>query len=135
MTAVLALIGCNYRGYDASMAGPEYPFGEHTTNTALVQVFRDGTVITIVNATATGWGPSRIWLNQRFSRSIDGIAAGQTLELDLHTFWDEDGESYPAGGFLATRPSMPVRLIEIAPVADAPLIGFISIPATSEQVQ
>ena len=114
------------------MAGPEYPFGEHTTSTAQIQVFRDGTMISIVNSTASAWGPSRMWLNQRFSRSIDGLAAGQTLDLDLYSFWDEDGESYPGGGFLSTRPSMPVRLIEIEPASDEPMIGFVSIPVTGE---
>jgi hypothetical protein len=124
---------CNFRGYDADLAGPVYPFALHTTDTLDVQVFRDGTDITIVNATATAWPASRIWLNQRFSRSIEGLAAGQTISLNLFTFWDEDGESYPGGGFLSTRTSMPVRLVEIGSGQDTPLIGFIAIAPTGER--
>ena len=130
--ACMALTGCNFHGYDASMAGPHYPFDLHTTDTVDVQVFRDDTHITIVNSTASAWGPSRLWLNQRFSRAIDGLAPGQTLTLDLFSFWDEDGESYPGGGFLSSRPSMPVRLVELEFEPETPLVGFISIPTTGE---
>ena len=81
---------------------------------------------------ASAWGPSRIWVNQRFSRAIDGLGAGDTITLDLFSFWDEDGESFPGGGFLSSRPSMPVRLVEIEQDSDAPMVGFITIPATGE---
>ena len=128
----VAMTGCSDHKYSPSMAGPAYPFQQHTTDTFAVQVFRDGTQITIVNATATAWGPSRLWLNQRFSRAIDGLAPGQTLTLDLFSFWDEDGESYPGGGFLSSRPSMPVRLVELEFEPETPLVGFISIPTTGE---
>ena len=127
------LSACNYRGYDAALAGPAYPFALHTTNTADVQVFRDGTHITVVNATANAWPTSRIWVNQRFSRSIKGLAAGETTSLALFSFWDEDGESFPAGGFLSSRPSMPVRLVELESDPDTPMVGFITIAATGEQ--
>ena len=128
-----ALLGaCNYRGYNAAKAGPAYPFDAHTTDTAQVQVFRDGTDISLVNATATSWGAARIWVNQRFSHRVKGLAAGQTLSLDLHDFWDEDGESFPAGGFLATRPAMPVRLVELREDKAPDMIGFFAIPVTGE---
>ena len=126
------MTSCNFHGYDAAKAGPAYPFDLHTGVTEDIQVFRDVTDITVVNATATAWGPSQVWINQRFSRSIKGLAAGQTLVLDLNSFWDEDGESYPAGGFLSSRPSMPVRLIEIEPMNDTGMVGFVAIPETGE---
>jgi len=130
----LTLLGaCNYRGYDAALAGPAYRFDLHTTNTADVQVFRDGTHITLVNATATTWPAARLWVNQRFSRLIDGLEAGETMSIGLISFWDEDGESFPAGGFLSTRQSMPVRLVEIDRGQDTPMVGFITIAATGEK--
>jgi hypothetical protein len=132
LSGLLAMTSCNFHGYNAAKAGPAYPFNLHTSTTADIQVFRDVTHITLVNSTATAWGPSQLWVNQRFSRSIEGLTAGQTLSLDLNSFWDEDGESYPAGGFLSSRPSMPVRLIEIAPMNDTPMVGFLAIPAAGE---
>ena len=133
VASLSVLSACNYRGYDAALAGPAYQFALHTTNTADVQVFRDGTHITLVNATATAWPASRIWLNQRFSRSIDGLAAGETTSLNLFSFWDEDGESFPGGGFLSSRPSMPVRLVEIESGDDTRMVGFLTIAATGEK--
>ncbi len=127
----VAMTGCGDHKLSPSMAGPAYPFQQHTTDTVAVQVFRDGTQITIVNATATAWGPSRLWLNQRFSRTISGLAAGETRSFDLHTFWDEDGESFPAGGFMSSRQDMPVRLVEIDQ-GDSAMVGFVSIPRRSE---
>ena len=77
--------GCGDHGYVASMAGPAYPFERHTTDTVSVQAFRDGTKLTLVNATATSWGPARLWLNQRFSRAIGGLLQVLTQDSGLNT--------------------------------------------------
>ena len=67
----------------------------------------------MTNTSAKAFGPSRVWLNARFSRTIDEFAVGQTLKLDLREFYDEFGESFRAGGFFATRNPEAMVLCEL----------------------
>ncbi|MCP4758066.1 MAG: hypothetical protein GY894_07650 [Planctomycetes bacterium] len=119
--------GCHHTDFDPSLANAAYPIELHTTDTIPVEVFRDGTAISIVNATAYGWENPTIWINQRFSTTVPRLLAGQTLSIDLSVFRDNIGESFPAGGFLATRRPMPVTLVEVQPAADEPLVGFVAV--------
>jgi hypothetical protein len=99
----------------------------HTTETLPVEVFRDGTSIAIVNATAQSWEAPTIWINQRFSATLKQLVAGQTVQVDLSKFRDDIGESYPAGGLWSTRRSMPMRLVEVQSAPGEPLVGFVAI--------
>jgi hypothetical protein len=131
LAMILVPLGCNQPNFDPSKARGAYPYDLHSTTTIPVEVFRDGTTITIMNSTAGGWVDATIWINQRFSAPISGIAAGQMIEMDLVDFRDNIGESYPAGGLWATRRTMPVRLVELQANADEPLVGLIAIRQNS----
>ena len=133
LIAILGLLlgllpaACNTPNFDPAKSTREYPFELHTTNTVPIQVFRDGTMIEIVNSTDNNWGASSLWINQQYMRSITGLAAGQRLTLSLSEFRNDIGEEFRAGGFLRTRQPTPVRLVEIQPGAGQPLVGFITI--------
>lgn len=124
---VLLLASCNTPDFDPMKAHAPYPYDMHTTETLPVEVFRDGTSISIVNATAQSWDSPTIWINQRFSTKLKQLTAGQTVKLSLWKFRDDIGESYPAGGLWTTRRSMPMRLVEAQAMPGEPLVGFIAI--------
>jgi hypothetical protein len=130
---VLLLASCNTPDFDPSKAHAPYPYDMHTTETLPVEVFRDGTSISIVNATAKSWDSPTIWINQRFSTKLKQLTAGQTVKLSLWKFRDDIGESYPAGGLWTTRRSMPMRLVEAQAMPGEPLVGFIAIPQNQNE--
>ncbi len=68
-----------------------------------IQVFRNVTDLELTNTTARSFGPSVIWVNERYSRPIDGLAIGESVDLPLRQFVDEYGDPFRAGGFFATR--------------------------------
>jgi len=108
--------------------GPRYPTGIERGEVFDVQVFRDVTVIRFTNTTTRDFGPSRLWLNQRYSSALGaGIGSGETLELDLRGFVDEFGDTYRAGGFFATRVPAPVVLVELqtGPPEEPLMHGFV----------
>ena len=127
VACILPMPGCHRPDFDPAQARAPYPRDLHSTDTVGVEVFRDHTRIEIVNATATTWGPSTIWLNQRYSATIGGLAAGQSIWMDLVGFRDNIGERYPAGGTWSTQKTVPVRLVELQPGAGEPLVGFVAI--------
>ncbi len=93
-----------------------------------VQVFRSGTKLTMTNSTSRSFGPSTLWVNERFSRPIQGFGAGQTLSLDLYSFRDEYQDQFRAGGFFATRDPDPVVLVQLETGPEDQydeLIGFV----------
>ncbi|MDP6601078.1 MAG: hypothetical protein QGH76_02135 [Phycisphaerales bacterium] len=124
---VLLLASCHRPDFDPSRAHEAYPYELHTTETLPVEVFRDGTTLSIVNATARSWDAATIWINQSYSAPIARLAAGQTVHMSLSSFRDNIGETFPAGGFLSTRRSMPVRLVEVQPAPGEQMIGFVAI--------
>jgi hypothetical protein len=68
-----------------------------------------------------------IWLNQRFTRHIEVLPAGATVQLSLWDFWDLRGDRFSAGGFWRTEEPTPLRLIELQLNDDDPLIGLVAI--------
>ncbi len=86
-----------------------YPGGGASPETINVQVFRHTKTIEFTNTTAQAFGPSTLWLNARFSRPIDGLAVGETIELPFKEFVDEYSEPFRGGGFFATE--APDRLV------------------------
>lgn len=108
-------------------AGPVYP--DHLPKGEIfdIQVFRESTTLHMTNTTTRDFGPSTIWLNQRYSSPIDGLASGQTITMDLKVFVDEFGETYRAGGFFSQRIPAPVVLCQLETTSpDGPIMhGFI----------
>jgi hypothetical protein len=83
--------------------GTEYPSALKQGKTLDVQVVRRAQRVTMTNTTASEFGPSRLWLNRRFSLPIDGWKIGETLEFGLSSFADEFGERFRPGGFFAAE--------------------------------
>jgi len=94
-------------------AGPVYPDSLPKGEIFDVQVFRDSTILHMTNTTTRDFGPSTIWLNQRYSSPIDGLASGESIEMDLKVFVDEFGETYRAGGFFSQRVPATVVLCQL----------------------
>ena len=90
-----------------------YPFSLEPAAVEDVHVFRKVTRLRMTNTTATGFGPGTVWINRRYARDIDGLAAGQTLDLNLNEFVDEFAAPFKAGGFFATKQPDPVVLVEL----------------------
>jgi hypothetical protein len=78
-----------------------FPEGARQSTSMDIQVFRRTTSLLLTNTSTRVFGPSRIWVNKQFSLPIDGLAVGQTLDLDLRDFRNEHSESFRAGGFFA----------------------------------
>lgn len=124
--AMLWLSGCGvFRGALTTdlEPGPSYPAEAERLGTLDIQVARQGREVTLTNATARSFGPSRLWLNRWFSRKIDSLAIGETLQLPLAEFRDEHGEAMPGGGFFATVAPEPISLAELQ--TDQGLAGLI----------
>jgi hypothetical protein len=92
-----------------------------------VQVFRDVTLLRFTNTTTRDFADSILWINKRYSMAVPGFRSGETVELDLHSFVDEFGDVYRAGGFFAQRTPAPVVLVQIETIEnDAPVLhGFV----------
>ena len=121
--------GCGRKMYDPAWATRPYPDALHTTNVADMQVFRRGTSIEIVNATAHSYREVDLWLNQRYVCHVSEIPAGQSTTLSLWDFHDEFGDAFNAGGFFRSYEATPVRMVEIQTAPEQPMIGLVAIRA------
>jgi len=74
-----------------------------------IQVFRDDTHIEFVNTTGREFGPSTIWLNQRYGCPIELIEVGQYVKIALEDFRDEYSDKFRDASFFATE--TPERLM------------------------
>lgn len=128
LTSLAFLAGCAPSLYHPERATRAYPMDLHRPQSVDVQVFRDDTSITLVNATPNTYEDVDLWINQRFVHSIGTLAAGETRTISLWDFYDVRGDQFNAGGLFRTREPTPVRLVEIQAGADQPLIGLIAIP-------
>lgn len=115
---------------DPKLAGPDYPEAKPQGQTLDIQVVRGETTLTLTNTTARSFGRSRLWVNRWYSREIDKLDVGQTLELDLSSFRDIYGEAFRAGGFFATRKPDRVELVQLE-TADT-LLGLIAVGREAE---
>lgn len=119
----LAITGCGaFSKSDVDYARP-YPAQADKGDVLDVQVFRQGTRLKMTNATARSFGAGTLWVNQRFSRPIEGFAAGETLTVDLYDFRDQYQDQFRAGGFFATRDPDPVVLVELETGGGEPTTG------------
>lgn len=132
LAAAALSAGCETMRYEPTKATRAYPANLPQERVAEVQVFNDGDAMLIVNATVESWSNVDIWLNQRYLKRVDALAAGQTLRIPLGEFWDVRGEGPFPGGLLRYYPPTPIRLVQIQTAPDAPLIGFLSIPTERE---
>jgi hypothetical protein len=130
--ALLALAGCEAVRYDPAKATRSYPSDLRQERVADIQVFNDGDAMLLVNATTERFGPSDIWLNQRYLHRVDGIAPGETIRIGLGEFWDVRGEGPFPGGLLRYYPPTPIRLVQLQTGPDAPLVGLRAIPTERE---
>jgi hypothetical protein len=102
LTTLSALGGCQVKT-DPTLGGPAYPDDKSQDNTLDIQVVRSGERVRLTNTTPRAFGKSRIWINRWFSRDIDALDVGQTLEFNLSEFRDQYGEPFKGGGFFATE--------------------------------
>lgn len=100
--ALLALPAC-HSGPDARAYATPYPMALKQDRTLDIQVVRREQRVTMTNTTAINFGPSRLWLNRRFSLPIEEWKIGQTLDFHLSRFVDEFGETFRPGGFFAAE--------------------------------
>ena len=121
--------GCMRQTHDPARATRAYPAHLHRAESVDIQVFREGQMLELVNATARSYNDFDLWVNQRFVRHVKALPAGRTVRLSLTSFYDELGEPFRAGGFFRTAEPMPVRLVEIQTGAEEPMIGLITIRA------
>jgi len=118
--------GCGLLGSPSIKDDPiAYPEALPQSRTLDIQVFRRGTQLVATNTSATRFGPGRVWVNQEFSRPIDGFGVGETLELELTQFRNDLGKRFRAGGFFATLRPKPVVLVQMQPEGSDALLGLV----------
>lgn len=103
---------------------PVYPTQLNQSQALDIHALRDGTRVELTNSTSTAFGPSRLWINRWYSREIDALAVGQTLDLSLSDFKDQYGEEFRAGGFFATR--KPDRLVLLQIESNGAMYGVVT---------
>ena len=129
-SVALSLLGGCQSSFDPNLAGPSYPAEKMQVITLDIQVVRTPTTITMTNTTAREFGRSRLWLNRWFSRDIDRLAVGETIEMRVDSFHDEFGDTFRAGGFWATRRPQIADLIQLE-TADT-MLGLIAVSKVEE---
>lgn len=126
--AALLLSGCRSEPTPVEWA-QSFPEGARQSRSLDVQVFRRTTSLSLTNTSTRTFGPSRVWLNKQFSLPIDGLAVGQTLDLDLRDFLNEHSESFRAGGFFAIDRPKQIAIVQLeTPRADgngSDLLGLV----------
>lgn len=135
--AGLALLGagCQRYPYDPAQATRAYPRSLKQESVVDIQVISNLNqgALKLVNATANTYTDFDLWINQRYMRHIPELKPGQTLELDIESFWDERGEGpFPGGWFRYYQPT-PIVLAQIQVGPDKPLIGLISKPPDTDR--
>lgn len=119
----IAAMGAGCSTASISAEGRPYPVGKSQAESVNIQVSREVTEILLTNTTAGSFGPSILWINSSYSRTIDGLTIGQSLRLSLAEFRNEFGEPFRAGGFFATEP--PDRVVQVQLEGERGMIGLI----------
>ena len=110
--ALACLAGCS-SGPAEILEGPRYPADLPRAETLDVQVFKEEQSVRMTNTSARAFGPSTIWLNERYGRPIDGWAVGEPLDLRLDEFRDHYSEPFRPGGFFASEKPMVLVLAQV----------------------
>ena len=87
----------------------------------------------MVNATATSYTNFDLWLNRRYMKHVESLKSGETLQLDIETFWDERGEGPFPGGLFRYYDPTPVVLAQMQLAPDKPLIGLECVPPNTDR--
>jgi hypothetical protein len=127
--------GCRNYPYDPTKATRPYPIASKQERVVDIQVMPDPAngVIRIANPTATSYRDFDLWINQRYVRRVESLAAGQGITLPIDSFWDERGEGpFPGGWFRYFAPT-PIVLVQIQEKPDGPLIGLVAKPPDTPQ--
>ncbi len=132
LLSLVGIAGCRQFPYEPQKAGSAYPFFLPTGPTERIQVFSDGITLELVNASGRSFRDFDLWVNQRYSRFVERLDAGQTLRLPVDTFWDHLGEGPQTGGFFASAAPTPIALVQIQVDEVSPLVGLISVPNPQE---
>lgn len=128
LLAALAMpLGACQSGSNVEANMPVYPAHEQRSELLDIHAVRDGTSISLTNSTAKSFGPGRLWINQWYSRPIDGLSVGQTLTIPLAEFRDTYGEAFRAGGFFATQKPESISLLELE--CETKIYSFVAITA------
>ena len=85
-----------------------------------------------MNASGRSFRNFDVWVNQRYSRFVARLDAGETIRLPVDTFWDHLGEGPQTGGFFASAAPTPIALVQIQVDEVSPLVGLISVPNPQE---
>jgi len=111
-----------------------YPSTVRQERSLDVQVFRRTKRLELTNTTARAFGPSTLWLNKRFSRPIDALAVGESLDLPLASFRDENSEPFRGGGFFAAEApeTLVLAQLETAGAAGPELLGLVVVNGAPE---
>ena len=126
--STFAVVGCRYVPYDPEKATRPYPRHLHQAATpADIEVFREGNTVRLVNATITSFGPCDLWINQRYTQHLDGLAAGETVLVQLSDFWDHWGNGPNRDGLLRRYKPTPIRLAELQLSDTTMLVGLVAI--------
>jgi hypothetical protein len=114
LTLAVSMGGCKlFSEKTQTDPGPRYPDSMTKSEVVDIQVFRDSTTLKFTNTTTEDFGASIVWINQRYSQPIPGLASGETIEMDLKLFVDDFGETFRAGGFYSQRVPAPVVLCQL----------------------
>jgi hypothetical protein len=108
----LALGGCS-GGNSGFIEGPMYPAQLRQSRCLDVQVFRDETRVRFTNSSATPIPACTMWVNAWYSRPLDAVAIGETVEMSLFDFKDQYGGQFRAGGFFATDKPTKLVLVQL----------------------
>jgi len=124
---IMTLSACHNHSGDPALATQPYPMELHFAGSVDIQVIHTNEFLEIVNSTADDYSNATIWINQRFSGSLEPLPAGSTLRLNLWSLRDSFGEQFNAGGIWRTDEPTTVVIAELQIGTDTPLIGLIVI--------
>lgn len=124
---VMALAGCTINPTPADTSGlTGYPYEIESVRVVDVEVFRDGTKITLANHAPESFADFTLWINERYQAKVDALPLGGMLTISLDSLRDEFGEKFRAGGFFSSQKAQPVVKAEMQSTDS--LIGLIVIP-------
>jgi hypothetical protein len=109
MAGALCVAGGCASGDTGFIQGPVYPSNMQQSGSLNIQVFRESTRIRFTNTTASSIPACTMWVNAWFSRPLEEVSVGETVELSLFDFKDQFGDEFRAGGFFAT--DKPTKLV------------------------
>lgn len=81
------------------------PIGEPLT----IEVIRDGNGIRLDNRTARSYENAELWLNHEFGAPLDTVPVGRGRAINIESFTNHFGETYPVAEFL--RPEQDRKLV------------------------